>query len=1160
MATTMDWNHPDLCFSFFSISNYHHEPTIPHVYICFDQQMVNGQRTRTSIHALLFHHGHKDEGKEAADKDLEQENRKEENSGKEVKEGKQKPGLEIHPTTYHQVSQSSSYYDEFSPTANLDALSVDSDGESLLLDDDPFADLSSPPASPRSPSIPLPPHPTQSTIPKRHSPLSPIASKFSESHVQLLPTPKQKSLGTKASLPTLKTLAELSVVIPKKTRKGKVGANLPLDPWETEAKSLSNDSGTIVIAPARPPLIHHRSSHSISNLLELALHHNTNTPRENKRSSSHFGSLFRKDKRKNGPIPPQSPRSEPSATITTTPPTPTTESSSSSSDFTSDGASTTFTSPALSENEDELESKQQLHRRYWTTDEQQLPSYDKFNRPPPLSLDSPEREVAYLSPNSPSPDILEGDNYLSLKNWASDATLRLPSPGRPLKKTPKSSMDVNFGHDDDDQYDFKGEHFYGDDERSTFSHSCSSRSSSSHSHSVSGDSHSHECCSTDGSSSGRVSVEHGHDDAASQHSQYSYEEPVDGDGEQGRSGYSGYNGYLSYGASNGHSASGYSQSRSGRGYSGLNGRSYGHGGDDEEDPYDSRRPSMFDSTSDSESEEEEEDSDDDVPLAQSHPAALQAQQSILMKDRQRRRERKLHEQNARSSPLPPSPLPPSSNEMSSSQEAAALALAQAVPPQPKPEPAIEPGTMLGDTTTLPSSLPAGTVRLRTQRGRTRTNTISNGVPPPNLQQAVAPPPPPMPTMEKTLRPMRSFHRPQSHNEVEYNHTSLDRSRSQRVQSQQQQFCDQVPAVPPLPSTRARSRSRPPAVRAAVDEFGAMSLGSGVNEMPSRKSTDLPPPRKSTDTIGSRRSGRSSMDHNRPDGLEVPPVELMPALPANLKTTQRRIYIGDRQRFVVIETNQQTNAGEVIDTLERRGELKDWRGTGGWMLWEVAQDFGIERPMRSFELLSDVEASWNRDKTVNVWMVRLTPWKPVLSRSALPSSSPICSGYVEYEVRRGKWSKRWLVLREHCLYISKRDNCKDEQLLCALSNFDAYHTTRLLKAPKEYTFAIKSTEKMSLFEDTSDYMHLFSCKTRDGEKWMEKILLARSYVLYQERHVLFAPKTASGVVPTSLTGGGAGASLSRAPTKRRPMPDKPLLQVGGNDVFAPGSLLRGQVGQ
>ncbi len=38
-----------------------------------------------------------------------------------------------------------------------------------------------------------------------------------------------------------------------------------------------------------------------------------------------------------------------------------------------------------------------------------------------------------------------------------------------------------------------------------------------------------------------------------------------------------------------------------------------------------------------------------------------------------------------------------------------------------------------------------------------------------------------------------------------------------------------------------------------------------------------------------------------------------------------------------------------------------------------------------------------------------------------SVSPLHSGYVEWEIKRGKWSKRWLSLREHSLFLSKRDN-------------------------------------------------------------------------------------------------------------------------------------------
>jgi hypothetical protein len=41
---------------------------------------------------------------------------------------------------------------------------------------------------------------------------------------------------------------------------------------------------------------------------------------------------------------------------------------------------------------------------------------------------------------------------------------------------------------------------------------------------------------------------------------------------------------------------------------------------------------------------------------------------------------------------------------------------------------------------------------------------------------------------------------------------------------------------------------------------------------------------------------------------------------------------------------------------------------------------VERPIRSFELLADVQASWNKDKMVNTFVIKLTPLAPILSRS------------------------------------------------------------------------------------------------------------------------------------------------------------------------------------
>jgi hypothetical protein len=64
------------------------------------------------------------------------------------------------------------------------------------------------------------------------------------------------------------------------------------------------------------------------------------------------------------------------------------------------------------------------------------------------------------------------------------------------------------------------------------------------------------------------------------------------------------------------------------------------------------------------------------------------------------------------------------------------------------------------------------------------------------------------------------------------------------------------------------------------------------------------------------------------------------------------------------------------------------------------------------------------------------------------------------------------------------------MLCSLSNFDYYDITRPVKWPKSDAFAIKSTDNLSFFENTADYLHVFSCSKKDKDKWMEKILVAR----------------------------------------------------------------------
>ena len=66
-------------------------------------------------------------------------------------------------------------------------------------------------------------------------------------------------------------------------------------------------------------------------------------------------------------------------------------------------------------------------------------------------------------------------------------------------------------------------------------------------------------------------------------------------------------------------------------------------------------------------------------------------------------------------------------------------------------------------------------------------------------------------------------------------------------------------------------------------------------------------------------------------------------------------------------------------------------------------------------------------------------------------------------------------------------------MCSLNNFDAFYTTRPYKGAnaKGYSWAVKSTDSLTFFENTADYLHMFQSNSEaEGKAWIEKILLAR----------------------------------------------------------------------
>ncbi|KAH9080576.1 hypothetical protein EDB83DRAFT_2340192 [Lactarius deliciosus] len=550
-------------------------------------------------------------------------------------------------------------------------------------------------------------------------------------------------------------------------------------------------------------------------------------------------------------------------------------------------------------------------------------------------------------------------------------------------------------------------------------------------------------------------------------------------------------------------AQGYGERRSSNGYSndnqdqrqtsggdGLhgNGRQGSEGGDRGGGGGDDRRKdernwkvaSAFSTPSDSESEESEEDtrhstqqshsatpaevssSGDDVPLAQSIPTALRAQRTIR---KQRRRLRALHRQ----------------------QQQSQRPERQQTPTQVLTDEALRHHTMAGSSTQHISAQPAPSSS-RTARSRTRTLPSSTARP------IVA---------EDLARRLRDIQDPSVSSSL-------------------------LPKHQPSPSNSARHSDQP--VRRPGDDHARIPSLTGPDRAirPSRSATTVSRPTKQHDPFEASRSAPSAHKSSRrpqtSDGHGSSTTLFNSSVFQRVSTTaadtpdpsshsqvvsketkqvswQQRVFVVDLQRFNTLTMSPSTTAKEVIDALERQGQLANWVGVGGWMLFEVSQDFGMERPIRHFEVVSDVINSWDKNKSVNLLVAKKTPLAPLLQLSAMPSSSPVFSTYVEWESKPRKWSKRWLELREQGLWLSKKDNGKDETFLCSLANFDAYLVTRTHKPPKPYVFAVKSTDNLSFFENAADYVHVFCCSEKDGKKWMETVLLARSYFINQDRNTL-----------------------------------------------------------
>ncbi|KAH6575688.1 hypothetical protein BASA82_000783 [Batrachochytrium salamandrivorans] len=223
--------------------------------------------------------------------------------------------------------------------------------------------------------------------------------------------------------------------------------------------------------------------------------------------------------------------------------------------------------------------------------------------------------------------------------------------------------------------------------------------------------------------------------------------------------------------------------------------------------------------------------------------------------------------------------------------------------------------------------------------------------------------------------------------------------------------------------------------------------------------------------------------------------------ANVKKITTRIYIEDARSFKTLVLTSLMSADQVVRNVIDSFHLD---ASPDWALFELCNDIGVERPIRDWEIVTDIISAWDSANSVNAIVMKKYGYRVTLSCKSLTGRFPRVQGYLYLELKPGKWQKRFCVLRDSIIYYyQEADKLSTETMLCNLLQFDVYTLSQHKKrTPTEFYFALRSTGSPSVYESKEDYCKIVSVEKRERlYDWVLALRLARN-----ERMFIDYPET------------------------------------------------------
>lgn len=161
----------------------------------------------------------------------------------------------------------------------------------------------------------------------------------------------------------------------------------------------------------------------------------------------------------------------------------------------------------------------------------------------------------------------------------------------------------------------------------------------------------------------------------------------------------------------------------------------------------------------------------------------------------------------------------------------------------------------------------------------------------------------------------------------------------------------------------------------------------------------------------------------------------------------------------------------------------------------------------------------------------------------PNSRPFTNSLYFWVHKSKSWKKREVEFANGGVWLHEGGLFKkdDRILLCRLTDWDIYTinaaTTKSMKVPKRFAFALKSQEKASFFQDGAEFVYYFSTDHQAiFDSWMTALAAYRSFHLFNVKGLGQGPRSTPGSQPNSRR------QSTSSEKYRAVMPARPLVSI------------------